>query len=45
MASRAKRIREEEGREKLVAWLGDSGKTTAEERDTIRAEWVARGMR
>jgi hypothetical protein len=43
IAEGARRIREEEGREKLVVWLGDSGKTTPQERDAIRAEW--RGAR
>jgi hypothetical protein len=44
IAEGARRIREEEGREKLVAWLGDSSKTTPEERDALRAEWnSARG--
>jgi hypothetical protein len=41
IAEGARRIREEEGREKLVAWLGEAGETTAEERDAIRAEWRA----
>jgi hypothetical protein len=39
IAEGARRIREEEGREKLVVWLGDSGKTTPQERGAIRAEW------
>ena len=39
IAEGARRIREEEGREKLVAWLGDSSETTRQERDAIRAEW------
>lgn len=43
IAEAARRIREEEGREKLVAWLGDSSKTTARERDAIRAEWAPDG--
>lgn len=33
------RLREEEGREALVAWLGDAAKTTPEQREAIRAEW------
>lgn len=41
IAEGARRIREEEGREKLVAWLGSSSETTPEERDAIRAEWQA----
>jgi hypothetical protein len=39
IAEGARRIREEEGRDKLVVWLGDSSKTTSQERDAIRAEW------
>jgi hypothetical protein len=39
IAEGARRIREEEGREKLVIWLGESSKTTPQERDAIRAEW------
>ncbi len=39
IAEGVRRIREEEGREKLVAWLGDSSETTPRERDAIRAEW------
>jgi hypothetical protein len=39
IAEGARRIREEEGREKLVAWLGDSSETAPDERDAIRAEW------
>jgi hypothetical protein len=39
IAEGIRRIREEEGREKLVAWLGESGKTTDEGREAIRAEW------
>jgi hypothetical protein len=34
-------IREEEGREALVAWLGDAARTTAAEREAIVAEWLA----
>jgi len=33
------RIREDEGREALVAWLGDLGRTAPEQRESIRAEW------
>ena len=39
IAEAAKRIREEEGREALVAWLGDAAKTTPAESEAIRAEW------
>jgi len=39
IAEAARRIREEEGREALVAWLGDAAETTPEEREAIRAEW------
>lgn len=41
IAEAARRIREEEGREALVAWLGDSAETTPEERAAIRGEWRA----
>lgn len=34
------RVKEEEGREALVAWLGDAAKTTPEQRDAVRAEWL-----
>jgi hypothetical protein len=30
---------EEEGREALVAWLGEAGEASAEERALLRAEW------
>jgi Arc/MetJ-type ribon-helix-helix transcriptional regulator len=33
------RIREEEGREALVRWLGDTGDASADERSALRAEW------
>jgi hypothetical protein len=39
IAEGVRRIREEEGREALVAWLGDAGKTTPEEGQAIRSEW------
>jgi hypothetical protein len=39
VAEGLRRVREEEGREALVAWLGDAGQATPEERDAIRAEW------
>ena len=45
IAEGARRVREEEGREKLVAWLGDSGETTRQERDGIRAEWRSSAQR
>jgi hypothetical protein len=41
IAEGARRIREEEGREALVAWLGQAAAITPEERDAIRAEWGA----
>ncbi len=34
------RVREEEGREALVAWLGEIAKTTPTQRDAVRAEWL-----
>jgi hypothetical protein len=39
IAEGVRRIREEEGREALVAWLGDAAEVTAEEREAIVAEW------
>ena len=41
VAEGVRRIREEEGREALVAWLGGAAEATPEERDAIRAEWPA----
>jgi hypothetical protein len=43
IAEGARRIREEEGREALVAWLGEASKTTAAEREAILAEWRGEG--
>jgi hypothetical protein len=37
------RIREEEGREALVRWLGEAGHATPEQQDAVRAEWLAGG--
>jgi hypothetical protein len=34
-----RRVREEEGREALVAWLGDAAAATPAERTAIRNEW------
>jgi hypothetical protein len=45
IAEAARRIREEEGREALVAWLGDAAAATPEERDAIRAEWRGEAAR
>lgn len=39
IAEGARRIREEEGREALVAWLGPAAETTPAESEAIRAEW------
>ncbi|HVU03866.1 MAG TPA: hypothetical protein VHE30_19035 [Polyangiaceae bacterium] len=39
IAEGIRRVREEEGREALVAWLGEAGRATPAERDAIRAEW------
>jgi hypothetical protein len=41
VAEGARRIREEEGREALVAWLGQAAEITPEEREAVRAEWRA----
>jgi hypothetical protein len=40
VAEAARRIREEEGREALVTWLGAAGDTTGEQRQAIREEWA-----
>jgi hypothetical protein len=39
VAEGVRRIKEEEGREALVALLGEAGHTTPEQRESIRAEW------
>ena len=39
VAEAARRIREEEGREALVAWLGPAAEMTPEEAEAIEAEW------
>jgi hypothetical protein len=39
VAEGALRIREQEGREQLVQWLGRAGETSAAERNALRAEW------
>jgi hypothetical protein len=35
-------IREQEGREALVAWLGSAGRATDAEREQLRSEWQPR---
>jgi hypothetical protein len=40
IADGVRRVREEEGREALVAWLGEAAHITPEQRDSIRAEWL-----
>jgi hypothetical protein len=39
VAEGVRRVREEEGREALVHWIGKAGEASPEERDAIRAEW------
>jgi hypothetical protein len=39
VAEGVRRIQEEEGREALVEWLGESGDASAAERAALRAEW------
>lgn len=39
IADGVQRVKEEEGREALVAWLGEAARLTSEQRDSIRAEW------
>ena len=41
VAEGLQRVREEEGREALALWLGEAGDATPEERDAVRAEWLA----
>ena len=38
-------VREQEGREALVSWLGEAATATAEQQDAIRAEWRDRTPR
>lgn len=45
IAEGVRRIREEEGREALVAWLGEAGHATPEEQEAIRAEWRGPAVR
>lgn len=45
VAEAVRRLREEEGREALVAWLGDAAAATPEEEDELRAEWRSRRPR
>jgi hypothetical protein len=40
VAEGARRIREEEGREALVVWLGPAAEASPEEREALRAEWA-----
>lgn len=39
VADGVRRIRDDEAREALVAWLGDLANTTPGQRESIRAEW------
>lgn len=39
VAEGALRIREQEGREQLVQWLGRAGQASDAEREALRAEW------
>ena len=39
VAEGVRRVREEEGREALSAWLGQASEATPEELEGIRAEW------
>jgi hypothetical protein len=40
VAEGMRRVREEEGREALVAWLNEQGNASPAQRDAIRAEWT-----
>ena len=37
IAEGVRRVREEEGREALVAWLGEAGSAVSQERDALRS--------
>jgi hypothetical protein len=39
VAEGARRIREEEGREALLRWLGNASSMTVEELEAVREEW------
>ena len=43
VAEGVRHIHEQEGREALVAWLGEAGDASPEEREVIRQEWKAPG--
>ena len=43
IAEGVRRVREEEGREALVAWLGEAGSAVSQERDALRSEWKQDG--
>ena len=45
VAEGVRRIREEEGRRALVAWLGEASDATPAELDAIRDEWRAHARR
>lgn len=45
VAEGLRRIREEEGRETLLAWLGEAADATADELQAIRDEWSGRASR
>ncbi len=39
IAEGVRRVREEEGREALLGWLGDAARTSPEQREAVRATW------
>jgi hypothetical protein len=41
IAESLQRVREEEGREALVRWLGPAGHASSQEREQVRAAWGA----
>ena len=45
VAEGIRRIREEEGREALVTWLGKAGQASEEQREAVRAEWKTNAAR
>jgi len=45
IAEGVRRVREEEGREALLAWLGDAARTSPEQREAVRSEWRGNATR
>ena len=45
IAEGVRRVREEEGREALLGWLGDAARTSPEQREAVRSEWRGNAAR